>query len=60
MRNVTIKFNDGTSHVYNGVPDDVTPEQVAQRANSEFKDLPITNIDGGYKEPTFKEKVSNW
>ena len=59
MRNVTIKFDDGTSHVYNGVPDDVTPEQVTARAKTEFPDNSVTNIDGGYQETTTKEKISN-
>lgn len=45
-RNITITFDDGTSHQYAGVPDNVTPEQVHQRATQEHGKA-ITNIDGG-------------
>jgi hypothetical protein len=46
-RNVTLTFGDGTSHVYNGVPDDATPDAVIARAGQEFAGKQITNIDGG-------------
>jgi len=46
-RNVTLTFDDGSTHVYNGVPDDATPEMVTQRASQEFQGKNITNIDGG-------------
>jgi hypothetical protein len=49
-RNVTITFDDGTSHAYQGVPDEVTPDQVHERATAEFR-KPITNIDGGASAP---------
>ena len=45
-RNITITFDDGTSHQYAGVPDNVTPEQVHQRATQEHGKA-IVNIDGG-------------
>lgn len=45
-RNVTVTFNDGSSHIYQNVPDGLTPGQVAARATSEFS-KPIQNIDGG-------------
>jgi hypothetical protein len=45
-RNITVTFDDGTSHQYAGVPDNVTPEQVHQRATQE-NGKAITNIDGG-------------
>ena len=45
-RNITITFDDGTSHQYVGVPDNVTPEQVHQRATQEHGKA-IVNIDGG-------------
>ena len=45
-RNITITFDDGTAHQYAGVPDNVTPEQVHQRATQEHG-KGITNIDGG-------------
>lgn len=48
-RNITVSFDDGTSHVYNNVPDDITPDQVYSRASNEFTGLKVTNIDGGRK-----------
>jgi hypothetical protein len=35
-RNVTIQFNDGTSHVYEDVPDEIHDDEVKARANSQF------------------------
>ena len=49
-RNITITFDDGTSHQYAGVPDNVTPEQVHQRATQEHGKS-IANIDGGNAQP---------
>jgi len=49
-RNIMITFDDGTSHQYAGVPDNVTPEQVHQRATQEHGKA-ITNIDGGNAQP---------
>ena len=49
-RNITITFDDGTSHQYAGVPDNVTPEQVHQRATQEHGKA-IVNIDGGNPQP---------
>jgi hypothetical protein len=49
-RNITITFDDGTSHQYAGVPDNVTPDQVHQRATQEHGKS-ITNIDGGNAQP---------
>ena len=46
-RNITISFEDGTSHQYANVPDNVTPEQVQARASGEFGNKAIVNIDGG-------------
>jgi len=45
-RNITVTLDDGTQHSYQNVPDDVTPEQVTQRAQQEF-DKGVTSIDGG-------------
>lgn len=52
-RNVTVTFNDGTSHVYNNAPDDVTPEAIQSRAEKEFN-KPVANLDGG------KQKEMSW
>src|SRR5580700_10983302 len=46
-RNVTLDFDDGSSHVYQNVPDTVTPDQITQRASTEFTGKAIKNIDGG-------------
>jgi hypothetical protein len=48
-RDVTLKFDDGTSHRYAGVPKDVTPEQVRQRAVKDFPKRRLVSIDGGKK-----------
>lgn len=45
-RNITVTFADGTSHVYQNAPDNITPDAVAARAQQEFG-KPITNLDGG-------------
>lgn len=45
-RDITVKFEDGTTHVYKGAPDDITPEQVTQRAEKEFGKR-IEALDGG-------------
>lgn len=45
-RNITVTFQDGSTHVYQNAPDDVTPEQVAQRAQQQFGKA-VTALDGG-------------
>lgn len=45
-RDITVTFADGSSHVYRGAPDDITPEQVSQRAAREFR-KPVKSLDGG-------------
>lgn len=54
-RNVTVKFEDGTTHVYQGVPDDATPDQVEARATQEFGKR-ITALDGGRNAPPPQEQ----
>jgi len=46
MRDITVTFDDGTTHVYKGAPDDVTPEQVSARATKEFGRA-VASLDGG-------------
>lgn len=46
-RTVTITFEDGRKHIYNGVPDAATPEDVMARAAKEFQGAKVVNIDGG-------------
>ena len=45
-RNITITFDDGSTHVYQGAPDDVTPESVSDRATKEFGKS-VVKLDGG-------------
>lgn len=46
-KSVTVEFDDGTSHTYDNVPDNVTDDQVTQRASSEFGDKTIAGVSGG-------------
>jgi len=59
-RNITVTFDDGTSHVYNGAPDNITPDLVQARAEKEFGKK-VTALDGGAKstETTIKAPVVN-
>ncbi len=45
-RDITVTFADGSSHVYQNAPDNITPEQVTERATKEFGQ-PVTALDGG-------------
>jgi hypothetical protein len=44
MADITITFADGTSHVYENVPNDVTREQAIQRAARDFAGKQISNV----------------
>ena len=48
-RDITVTFEDGSSHVYKNAPDDLTPEAVSARASQEFG-KPVTGLDGGREE----------
>lgn len=45
-RDITVTFEDGTSHVYRNAPDDVTPDSVQARAQKEFGKV-VKALDGG-------------
>lgn len=45
-RNITVTFGDGTSHVYENAPDNITPDAVQTRAEKEFAKT-VKGIDGG-------------
>lgn len=45
-RDITVTFDDGSTHVYKGAPDDVTPDQVESRAAKEFG-RSVVHLDGG-------------
>jgi hypothetical protein len=47
-RNVTVTLSNGEVLQYNGVPDDVTPDQITQRAQQEGG-ADVVEIDGGAK-----------
>ena len=46
-KSVTVNFDDGSSHTYDNVPDDVTQEQVNQRAASDYPDKEIETAREG-------------
>lgn len=46
MRDITVTFEDGTRHVYQGAPDDITPQQAESRATRDFGKRVIA-LDGG-------------
>lgn len=48
-RNITVTFDDGTTHVYNNAPDDVTPDQITARVAKEFRGKTVSALDGGRK-----------
>jgi len=50
-RNITVTFSDGSQHIYQNAPDNLTPEAVKTRAESEFKKT-VTALDGGRKPQT--------
>jgi hypothetical protein len=50
-RNITVTFSDGSQHIYQNAPDNVTPEAVKTRAESEFKKT-VTALDGGRRPET--------
>lgn len=50
-RDITVTFDDGTTHVYQNAPDDVTPAAVSQRAAKEFNKT-VAALDGGRKGTT--------
>lgn len=56
-RNITITFDDGTTHVYQNAPDDITPKSVYDRAAQEFSGKKIKNIDGGRQTAAAPERT---
>jgi hypothetical protein len=45
-RNITVTFDDGTSHVYQNAPDNLTPDMVQARAQQDFGKV-VKSLDGG-------------
>lgn len=46
-RTVTLTFDDGSQHVYQGVPDDATPDAVQARGARDFAGKKLAGMDGG-------------
>jgi hypothetical protein len=55
-RNITVTFADGTSHVYQNAPDDVTPDSVSARAQKEFGKT-VSALDGGRAAPAAPKPI---
>ncbi len=45
MANITVTFADGQPHTYNNVPDNITPDQIEQRAGKDFAGRKVQHID---------------
>ena len=65
MASFTVNFSDGTSHTYDNVPDNITQDQVNERASNEFSDKEIAHISSGGPNvetaaagPSIAEKVA--
>ena len=43
-KNITVYFADGSSHSYQGVPDEVTAEQAIARAQSDFSNKQVRHV----------------
>jgi hypothetical protein len=56
-RDITVTFDDGSQHIYQGAPDDLTPEQVTARAQQEFGKQ-VTHLDGGRKPGMVDQFIS--
>ena len=47
-RDITVTFDDGSTHIYQNAPDNLTPDVVSARAQQEFG-KPVKALDGGRK-----------
>lgn len=48
-RDITVTLQDGSTHVYKGAPDDITPDAVTARASKDFGQG-ISHLDGGKQQ----------
>ena len=57
-RNITVTFEDGSTHVYQNAPDNLTPDMVSSRAQKDFGKV-VKALDGGRPAPelSMREKV---
>jgi hypothetical protein len=51
MASYTVNFEDGTSHVYDNVPDDIDQQNVQDRASMEFSDKRVVGASKGAGAP---------
>jgi hypothetical protein len=51
-KSVTVKFEDGTNHTYDNVPDNIDDETVRDRAANEYSDRKVVNVVEGTKPKT--------
>jgi hypothetical protein len=51
-KSVTVNFDDGSSHTYDNVPDQISDDEITQRAGQDFSDKTISNIGGDQGQPT--------
>jgi hypothetical protein len=59
-RNVTVTLSNGNPHTYRNVPDNVTPDQIEQRAAKEFPGVRVVSISGGRKAQPAPEPQQPW
>jgi hypothetical protein len=52
MASYTVNFEDGSSHVYDNVPDNIDQQNVQDRASMEFSDKRVTGVTAGVAETT--------
>lgn len=45
MANITVTFADGQPHIYQNVPDNITPDQIEQRAAKDFAGRKVKHLD---------------
>jgi hypothetical protein len=57
MADITVTFADGQPHTYSGVPDDVTPDQIEQRATKDFSGRKVTHLDRSNAPKTLVEQI---
>lgn len=50
-KSVTVTFDDGSTHIYDGVPDDASDDQINSRAQTDFPSLTITGTSSGANNP---------
>ena len=52
MADITVQFADGTSHIYKGVPDSATQDDVLNRASKDFSEKKVVHLDRSVKGKT--------